>query len=307
MENEHDLAKWLAGEMTDAERTAFEQTPGFALYEKIASASTRLKAPGFDGEKMLGHITSLPKKQQKPKVIPLYRKAALRIAAVLVVGIGIWFGINKGKENDITVAQTAAGTTKTLTLPDLSEVTLNSGSVLSYAAEGWDAKRQAHLEGEAFFHVSKGKTFDVVTDLGKVTVVGTQFNVKVRSQRFEVACFEGKVRVRSGNHNRLITKGEIVAFEGGKSLEILPESTATPGWMQNTLVFKSESLPEIIAELERHFALRISFEGQYPKALFTGMLPGNDPSAALELVCNTYKLRVVKQQGSTIKLSPAAL
>lgn len=35
MENNVDLAKWLAGEMTGSELEAFEKSPEFATYQKI--------------------------------------------------------------------------------------------------------------------------------------------------------------------------------------------------------------------------------------------------------------------------------
>lgn len=305
MEKEHDLAKWLAGEMTEAERAAFEQTPEFALYDKIAAASSRLHTPEFKEEAMLQHVLRQPKKQVS-KVVPLYSRPIFRVAAILVIALGVWFGTRSGNGNSLTVAQTAPGTIQTLQLPDRSEVTLNAGSSLSFQKDGWEGKRQTHLKGEAFFHVSKGNTFDVLTNLGKVTVVGTQFDVKVRGQRFEVACFEGKVRVQVQGQRTLITKGQIVAFENGKPIKIFPETASTPGWMHNELVFKSERLPAIKAELERHFALKITLPAKVSSARFTGMLPGNDPATAIQLICNTYKLKIARQKGNTIDLIPAA-
>jgi Fe2+-dicitrate sensor, membrane component len=65
-------------------------------------------------------------------------------------------------------------------------VNLNSSSQLSYSKNKWDSKREVTLNGEAFFKVSKGSTFDVITLNGKVSVLGTQFNVKQRENYFEV-------------------------------------------------------------------------------------------------------------------------
>jgi ferric-dicitrate binding protein FerR (iron transport regulator) len=125
----------------------------------------------------------------KNKTIRLQHNWLLRIAAVLVIGIGLFFA---SVPMQTTTELTQNKMQKTFLLPDDSEVTLNSASQIEYKKWNWTDHRELQLEGEAFFKVTKGQTFDVLTRLGKVTVVGTQFNVKARGDRFEVICFEGK-------------------------------------------------------------------------------------------------------------------
>ena len=40
MEEQHDLAKWLAGDMTKSELEAFEKSPDFETYNKIKDISS---------------------------------------------------------------------------------------------------------------------------------------------------------------------------------------------------------------------------------------------------------------------------
>ena len=75
----------------------------------------------------------------------------------------------------------------------------SAGSELNYNASKWGEKRELELKGEAFFDVEKGKRFDVNTELGKISVLGTEFNVLSRDSIFKVSCYEGLVQVTYGN------------------------------------------------------------------------------------------------------------
>ena len=68
---------------------------------------------------------------------------------------------------------------------------LNELSQLEYNASKWDENRSLELKGEAFFDVEKGKRFDVTTEFGNVSVLGTEFNVLSRDSIFKVSCYEG--------------------------------------------------------------------------------------------------------------------
>lgn len=297
MEKERDLARWLAGEMDENELREFRKTEGFATYDRIAKASAQLRAPGFDGEAALRNITSRPKKAAR--VVPLYRKAWFRVAAVVAIGLGIWTGIPKTEEACITAD---AGMTRNIVLPDASRVTLNSGSRITYLKKGWDGSREVSLDGEAFFHVSKGQRFEVVTDQGTVAVLGTQFNVRDRGGRFEVDCYEGKVKVAYGKTETILTQGQTAAFENGKAMTVRTQNGGQPGWMQNELVFRSETLPAVAAELERHFGLKINLPSGYAAERYNGTIPGDDPLIALHLIARTYQLDISQDSGKEFTL-----
>ena len=82
-------------------------------------------------------------------------------------------------------------------LPDSSFVALNMGSELYYTKKGWQTERRVELKGEAFFKVKKGSIFEVETDQGIISVLGTEFNVKSWNNYFEVTCYSGLVRVKT--------------------------------------------------------------------------------------------------------------
>ena len=124
-------------------------------------------------------------------------------------------------KNFVPQTQTANfGEKTTFSLPDNSEVVLNSGSEINYKKWNWDNNRRLELKGEAYFRVSKGRRFEVQTSLGKVSVLGTQFNVKARKNRFDVVCYEGRVKVNYANTQIILTHGQSVTFENGKQINM---------------------------------------------------------------------------------------
>ncbi|MBP8156911.1 MAG: FecR family protein [Flavobacterium sp.] len=289
MEENYKLAKWLNEEMSDAELKEFQAQPDFAIYEKIKKHSAALETPSFDEQKMWSEIIAAPKK--KVKTITLSQHWIFRVAAILVIGLGVFFTF----KNFASVTEYSQnGNQKNFLLPDNSEVVLNSGSEIQYKKWNWDNERTLSLHGEAFFKVAKGKKFEVNTSLGKVTVLGTQFNVKQRDNRFDVTCYEGKVKITYNQTEVIITKGMSVAIEDGKALTVPENNEQQPEWLSNELVFYQEDLKSIISELERHFNVTLSLKDSNTTQLFTGTIPAKNIEVSLEILATTYHLKPTK-------------
>lgn len=289
MEENYKLSKWLNDEMTAEELTEFQADKDFAIFEKIKKYSSELQTPTFDEEKMLSKIVTSPKKEVK--TISLYKHWALRIAAIFVISIGIFFGAR----NFASYTEYAGnGTQNTFLLPDNSEIVLNSASEIQYKKWNWDNNRSLNLDGEAFFKVAKGKKFEVNTSHGKVTVLGTQFNVKQRENYFDVSCYEGKVKVNFDTKEYILTKGMSVAFRDGKALDIPLKNNTKPEWLSDEMVFYQESLTSIVAEFERHFNIELELNTTGNGQLFTGTIPAKNSDTALQILCTTYHLKPTK-------------
>jgi ferric-dicitrate binding protein FerR (iron transport regulator) len=289
MEENYELAKWLAGEMTESELKAFQETPEYASYNKIANYTSQFKTPFFNENELYNNVVK--NKKSAPKVISFQKSKWLRIAALLVVFLSLTFVF----KTQIPFTEHAENAQKaTFSLPDNSEVVLNAGSEIEYKKWNWNTQRHLNLKGEAFFKVAKGKTFEVQTSLGKVTVLGTQFNVKARKNRFEVSCFEGKVKVNYQNQEVIITKGKSVAFADGKAIEIPEKKSTQPEWMNNELVFSKESLTTILEELQRQYNVEFELKNQTSNQLFTGTIPMKNLDDALQILSVAYHLKSTK-------------
>jgi transmembrane sensor len=283
MENEYLLAKWLNDELTLEELEEFRLTPEYADYEKIKRYSAQLTTPQFDQESQLDVILNTPKKVIKST--PVYKLWIVRVAAILVLGLGIF-----QLKNLINFTETTQGNNTQFYLPDNSLVVLNSGSEIKYKKWNWNNQRELSLSGEAFFKVAKGKKFDVITPSGKISVLGTQFNVKNRKERLEVECFEGKVWVTTPHQSVVISKGEMVFLQNDIPLKASANPTLKPSWMNNEIRFVSSSYEAILYELEQNYNLKITSKAQPNSANFTGYLPKNNIEKALEIISKLYNL-----------------
>ena len=296
MENDTQLARWLAGELDGEELKALENSSRYATLVRIKENFEQIESPQFDSDIVLNKV--LRQEKTSAKVIPLYRKYWLHAAAaiVLLFGLGIAF-MMANKELSAENGETYA-----FTLPDASQVMLNSGSTASYNSWNWSNKRHVSLDGEAYFKVAKGKTFEVKTSLGTVTVLGTQFNVKAREGRFDVVCYEGKVRVQFNDSEVVLTPNKSVSFTNGKEGSITQSIVNEPEWLHKEIAFDDENIAGIIAELERKYDVVIKTDFTSAQ-LFSGSVPANNLDAALKSLCRAYHLEV-KKEGNTIILTP---
>jgi len=303
MNEDVTLAKWLNDEMNDRELKDFMAQPEYATYNKIKELSGQLTVPQADMDALYQNITRNRNKANQPKVRKL-NPWMPRVAAILVLALGITFFLYTTKT---TTQLAAAGERDTFLLPDNSEVVLNAGSEAEYKEFNWSSNRKLELNGEAYFKVAKGKTFDVVTPLGTVTVVGTQFNVKARNGRLDVTCFEGKVKVTNGKETVFLTPGKTVAYENGKNLNLADITTHKPGWLNHETYFGKVRLQEIISELERQYKVTINLDAEVNpdaevKKRFSGTIPMNNIDTALDQILPIYHLQA-KKEGNTITLS----
>ncbi|VXB53907.1 Iron dicitrate transport regulator FecR [Flavobacterium sp. 9AF] len=297
MEEKYILAKWLEDDLSSKELDDFKQSQDFAIYHSIKEFSSQLQTKDFDEDKLLDKIKFI--KNDSSKIIQIGQNWFFRIVALILISLGIFMFY---QENNNTIEFAEKGDKSAFLLPDNSEITLNSESEIKYKKENWSKNRSLHLNGEAYFKVAKGKKFEVITDLGKVTVLGTQFNVKARNNRFDVICFEGKVKVSKNNKTLILKQGEKVSFE--KSDMIFNKKTleSMPSWLETELFFEQEQFKNIIEEIERQYNITINHNLKTTNQLFTGKIPNNNVKIALEIIASTYRLKLIKNSNFQYEL-----
>ncbi len=294
MEKNYILAKWLNNEITKEELVELKASPDFEEYEKIKKYSAHLKVSDFDQDTILERVLS--HKKTAPKVISIYKNWMFKVAAVLVIALGLTYSIQNFK----TQTQLASfGKRTTFSLPDNSQVVLNAGSEIEYKKWNWKYNRNLNLKGEAYFKVAKGQRFEVKTTLGNVVVLGTQFNVKARKNRFDITCFEGRVKVNYKEKEIILTHGQSVTFENGNQINT-PVNIEKPEWLENNLSFNKEKLSTILDEIQRQYNVSIAVKNNNPNELFTGKIPLNNLDVALKIIATTYHLEPKKIKADKI-------
>jgi len=296
MKNEKEILKWFNNELSSEEIEDLKQSEDLQTLENIAHYSSQLQTPKVDVFAALEAFKTRNQSKKKTKVRTLDFKALYRVAAVLVVMLtsAYFLFFNNTKSFETQIAQT-----KTVTLPDNSEVILNSASKLSFNEKKWADKRALTLEGEAYFKVQKGQTFNVNTTSGVVTVLGTQFNVKERKNYFEVNCYEGLVSVTYNNKTIKLPPGKTFRVINGIIENVEDINAQNPSWIKQESSFNKIPLNQVIAELERQYDLKIKVKGVDTSKLFTGSFTHTDKEIALQAVTIPLQLSY-RIEGKTI-------
>jgi len=299
------IKSWLEGDIkVDAfDAGSSEEAQELEAYEKIANHSSNLEVPKGRSKEQIwdelqGKIQSDAARSKKPKLRNIFYYSA---AAVLFLGMLIF--INTSANEELIVK---AGEHKKISLPDGSEVIINSVSKLSYSVKNWQKERLVQLEGEAFFKVKKGSRFMVESANGKVEVKGTVFNVYSRAKLMEVKCTEGIVAVSSTkNQTVLLKENQGVKFVSGKKeMETFELGAVNKNlWLDGQYYFSNEHLENVFHELERQFAVKIEFSDN-DKRIFSGYFSNKNLEQALQMVCNPMDLKFEIKQNAQVVISP---
>jgi len=222
---------------------------------------------------------------------------------------------------DKSEISTRYGSRTKLLLPDGTQVWLNSGSKLSYNKSYGNGTREVSLAGEAYFDVVKNAAhpFIIHTVSIDIKVLGTAFNVKSfpGEKNTETSLIRGSIEVTFKNrpsekiilkpNEKLITANEESAKDSlqqqavaGKAkpvaekeepLVLVSHLTYQPrdstvietSWMENKLIFRSETFEELAIKMERWYGISIRFADQEIKLKrLTGVFENESLQQALQ-------------------------
>lgn len=302
MSNQEYIEKWLNGTLSDEEKLIFEQTEEYKSLERLSKALPLFKAPDFDIPSEFQHLQAAKHSVRMAKSVTMsWLKPLVRVAAVLILLAGAYFIF---LSNPLTTIATQASEKSELFLPDSSAVRLNASSTLTYHKKNWENKRQVTLQGEAYFDVAKGSKFDVETEKGVITVLGTQFNVKVRAHYFEVVCYEGLVQVKSSQTEIKLEPGKMLRIVNGVIAPGDFTVEQSPAWLTQESAFESVPIAEVFAEFERQYNVTLTTENVNLNQLFTGRFVHTDIHLALKSISIPLDLKYeIDETKKTVVLS----
>jgi len=258
---------------------------------------------------------SLREKRSRPGFHPSrwVAFAATALVCVLAWGFAGWVGLPWAAQNRIA---TARGEQRSIVLADGSVIQLNTLTRVRVRYE--NDRRVVELpEGEAFFRVAADthRPFDVVTPLGTVRAVGTEFNVYNRAGDMRVVVVEGKVRVAYENPRSAPAAGRsVVPLKARQSLEVNASGAVTPedgqhnvetatAWMQRRLAFENERLDVIVSEFNRYNRqqMRIA-DDELLQLRINGIFNADDPGALTKYLQRILDVEVEVTPENTLVL-----
>ncbi len=255
-------------------------------------------------------------KGKQNKILRMHRwmRYAAAIAVILVIGggAGYWF-YQSGTDQQMMVAVANEGIVKEVVLPDGTKVWLNNSAILKYPREFSEKERNVHLEGEAYFEVTKNrhKPFTIQSDAMRVRVLGTRFNFKCdkRCRIAEATLIEGEIEVK-GNKE----EGQIILAPGqraelnknnGRLTVKQVDAKMDAVWHDNLIPFQKADIFTITKALERFYDVKIILSPDIQSnKTYSGVLKRkSDIESVLKSLQNSIPIDY-KIVGSNIFISP---
>lgn len=165
------------------------------------------------------------------------------------------------READLIQSYTPCADMKTVTLPDGTQVNVNSESTLLYPDCFNGNTRSVYLVGEASFKVKPDKEhpFIVKSNDFQVTALGTEFQVTAYPNESHVSAtlLSGSVKVEYNNMsaNVILKPSEQLVYDKHtKSGQVVhPDLYDETAWQRGELVFSNMELEDILTRLERKY------------------------------------------------------
>ena len=193
----------------------------------------------------------------KPAKLIFFAQPAFRLAVaallVLLVGIGSVMRFHT------RTYRTIPGQHLSIGLPDGSTVQLNAASSLTFRPYWWRFSRKLALEGEAYFQVSKGDRFTVISSNGTTSVLGTSFNIYARDEAYRVSCLTGTVKVTNagGDQEVILSANQKAEWQSSAFRKADMPADRKPAWVNKQFEFTGRSIREVFDEIERQYGIRI--------------------------------------------------
>ncbi len=188
---------------------------------------------------------------------------------------------------------TKPGEIRDVVLPDGTSVTMNVASTLKYNARFGKDTREVWLDGEAYFDVMKdaGCPFSIHAGKLDVNVTGTSFNVSAYADdiRKSVTVNSGHVGVAYGDDDirmSLRPDEEIVINTADSSVSRSSvDAEDALVWIRGSLVFREQTLPEVIRLLRRYYSCDIELRDTTSSVRLSGTHDNKSLESVLESIC----------------------
>lgn len=260
---QQEFYRWLVdkehtSEKEDALLTLWQE----ALQQKIVSNT-------HQSYEQLRKNANIPSIRKERRIRPVHIWQAVAAVFFLLAASSIYLStIGKDATPDLLQQYIPTAETRTLILPDGTEVQLNSQSTLLYPQEFTGKDRSVFLLGEANFKVKPDKKhpFIVKSNDFQVTALGTEFNVSAYPENAITAAtlISGSVLVEYNNLNSqvILSPNEQLAYNRHTRFHCLnnPDMMDVTAWQRGELVFREMNIQDIITILERKYSYTFEYQ-----------------------------------------------
>jgi transmembrane sensor len=231
------------------------------------------------------------------------RTAIKHLGAWLALAPGAWLGWQLLQPaTDSPTLRTAVGDRRGARLPDGSRITLDTDTRLTLHFDAHQRtldlrQGQVLVETAADSHAPP-RPFAVQTAQGRITALGTRFNVRVDAGRTHVALLAGALALQpaAGAAWRMAA-GEQAWFDGQGNHVLGALDDTVASWTTGMLVADAMPLGVLLAHLDRYRHGRLRCDPAIAALPVSGAYPLDDIARSLAMLEATYPVQVRRAPG----------
>jgi transmembrane sensor len=278
------IYKYLSGRATDEEKQALlgwlHESPGNqAIFFELKAIWYVKQQAVFGNEnhlneslEQLNNRIYVGRHQSRKKHNLFIRWSSVAALFLLLIGISYIYlvDIKKPAIEPLCIYTNEASddSVKTITLADGTEVWLAAHTTLTYPKDFSGDTRKVHLDGTAFFDVTKDPQhpFIVQTEIAEIKVLGTSFSVNSRlpGDQGETILMTGSVQLKRLGGDQIITlfPGQQALYsKNTPEMEVNEVDANTLTSWRFGIVSLTEATPsEIIQRLEKIYSIKINMD-----------------------------------------------
>ncbi len=217
----------------------------------------------------------------------------------------------KGKQAEVffNTLTTPRGGQFRLTLPDGSQVWLNSASSVKYPTAFNGMQRKIEITGEAYLEIAHNpvKPFIVSVNGMNVKVLGTHFNINAYDDEASVktTLLEGSISLEKSDAVATLKPGQQAQLGNSGKIKVIDnvDIDQVIAWKNGYFSFNRADLQTVMRQIARWYDVDISYEGKIPERQFGGKIDRNSNATEVLKVLQETKVHF-RIEGRKIIVTP---
>jgi len=196
-----------------------------------------------------------------------------------------------------------------LTLPDGSNVWLNSASSIRYPTAFTAKERKVEISGEAYFEITHDEAKPFLVNVGAmdVKVLGTHFNINAYHDEaiIKTTLLQGSVSMLKEGLATILKPGQQAQLGNSGVIRLVNDVDVDEviAWKNGYFSFNKADLKTVMRQIARWYDVEITYEGAIPERQFVGKISRNSNASEVLKILQETKVHF-RIEGKKIIVTP---
>jgi len=193
-----------------------------------------------------------------------------------------------------------------LSLPDGSEVWLNTVSSIRYPTAFIGNERKVEITGEAYFEIAHDATkpFKVIVNGTEVKVLGTHFNINAYNDEatIKTTLLEGSVSLSKAGKIITLKPGQQAQVGNSRDIKVIDnvDTDQEVAWKNGYFSFNNADLQTVMRQIGRWYDMEVLYEGKIPERQFGGKIDRNSNAVEVLKILEESKVHFRIEDGKIV-------